>query len=272
MPLQQETASFDAVGALLSKGNPSLTSELLKEVATEFTLVIKFKLSAFLKRTSDNRTSIPELVQKELNAFMKRFVSLTAAQYLISQVPGISDPSRPIEWTSKDDPYLDPYLEFKEGINATGRTVIKDFKEVPKAWNVPEEVSMGYRDLIEETRSVIGGVLKLLIENSYSQKSDKLTELKLLVKAFKPNADINKSFSDVLAILKALNEVLDLDPAIKRVELKIPYGLASSSSLSLWKLFTNVLLDVMHSHKWTGTAKVLPLDQRVKILASRFRG
>jgi hypothetical protein len=273
MPLQQkETASFDAVGALLSKGNPSLNSELLKEVATEFTLVIKFKIAAFLKRTADTRSSIPTLVQKELDSFMKRFVSLTATNYLISQVPGISDPQHPVEWTSKDDPYLDPYVEFKEGKLETGQTVIEDFKEVPKTWIVPVEVSMGYRDLIEETRSVIGGVLQLLIENSYSQKSDKLNELKLLVKAFKPNADINKSFFDVLAILKALNEVLDLDPVIKRSEINIPYGLASSSSLGLWKLFTNVLLDVLHSQKWSGTAKVLPLDQRVKILANKFRG
>jgi hypothetical protein len=204
---------------------------------------------------------------------MKRFVAQTASNYLISQAPGISDPSRPIEWTSKDDPYLDPYLEFKEGVK-NGHTVIESFKEAPKTWVVPVEVSMGYRDLIEETRSVIGGVLKLLLENSYSQKSDKLKALTLLVKAFKPNADINKSFFEVLDILKALNEVLDLDPVLKRSELKIPHGLASSSSLALWKLFTNVLLDVMHSHKWSGadSKRVLPLDQRCKILANKFRG
>nr|WAY16587.1 putative RNA-dependent RNA polymerase [Rhizoctonia solani mitovirus 110] len=275
LPLRTEdAASFDAMGAILSKGNPSVGVEQLKAVATEFALVIKFKISGFLQKDARHRRDIKSLVQKELDSFMKRFVDSTAANYLISQAPGIADPSLPIEWTgeSQGDPYLDPFLSYKTAMSGD-LEVITGFAEKAKTWKVPPYVAMGYRDLIEETRLVIGGLLTLLFEGNYSSKSERLTELTLLVKAFKPTADINKSFFEVLEILRVLNEVVDLDPTIARSEVVIPHGLASSSSLALWKLFTSVILDVLREEKFiAGGGKSTPLNERVKTLANKYRG
>lgn len=134
------------IGALLLKGNPILKSEeSLKEVLFLFLLSIKSLVAFHLYKIEKMRIDISGLVAQEMVGFRSVLTNRMLNAYLIEQATNfrngvfagnLTDPSKPFVWTGR--------VEFPNLEGAKRGTAIPIIN-----LNVPIEVLMGFRDLID---------------------------------------------------------------------------------------------------------------------------
>lgn len=228
------TDHLDQLGALLGKGNPSLSKEQRADYLLDLILVLKQFVISALNRILKSRSPVATLVAKEMDSFEKVFTNRILGPFLIEEAQGrdaISNPRQQIEWTGmeKIPGTAEHFLAEQAG---TANTSIE----------VPSETLMGFRDLVHSVRDPLEELITWIIQGKVSGKTKLIKELRLALKAFNPSLlDIRAGYIDAMNLLKLLAELMDIDPSLDRVEISVPRRFATDKSQHLWMLLTSII-------------------------------